>query len=57
MVEILAVLSNALLEAFIIACDTNYHTKTSLPEKGILEEAKTNINPTKRKRIQVVFDC
>ncbi len=57
MVEIFAGFSNAQLEAFIFAHDTNYCTKTSLPAKGTLEEAKTNTDPTKRKRIQVAFDC
>ncbi len=56
-VEIFAGLSNAQLEAFIFARDTNYRTKASLPAKGTLEEAKTNTDPTKRKRIQVAFDC
>ena len=56
-IEIFAGLSNAQLEAFIFARDTNYRTKASLPAKGTLEEAKTNTDPTKRKRIQVAFDC
>jgi hypothetical protein len=37
--------------------DTNYRTKASLPAKETLEEAKTNTDLTKRKRIQVAFDC
>jgi hypothetical protein len=58
-VGVFAGLSNAQLEAFIFACDTNYHTKASLPAKGMLEEAKTNTDPTKRKCIQValIVDC
>ncbi len=56
-VEIFAGLTNAQLEAFIFARDINYQTKTSLPAKGTLEEAKNNTDPTKRKRIQVAFDC
>ena len=55
--EIFAGLNNAQLEAFIFARDTNYRTKASLPAKGTLEEAKTNSDPTKRKHIQVAFDC
>ncbi len=55
--EIFAGLTNAQLEAFIFACDINYWTKSSLPAKGTLEEANTNTDPTKRKRIQVAFDC
>ncbi len=55
--EIFAGLTNLQFEAFIFARDTNYHTKTSLPAKGTLEAAKTNTNPTKRKCIQVAFDC
>ena len=56
-VEIFAGMTNAQLEAFIFARDTNYRTKTSLPAKGMLDEAKTNTDPTKRKCIQVAFDC
>jgi len=58
-VGVFAGLSNAQLEAFIFACDINYHTKASLPAKGMLEEAKTNTDPTKRKCIQValIVDC
>jgi hypothetical protein len=55
--EIFAGLTNAQLEAFIFARDINYRTKSSLPAKGALEETKTNTDPTKRKRIQVAFDC
>ncbi len=55
--EIFAGITNAQLEAFIIACDINYQTKSSLPAKGTLEEAKKNTDPTKRKRIQVALDC
>jgi hypothetical protein len=47
-VEIFAGLTNAQLEAFIFARENKYRTKTSLPAKGTLEEAKTNTNPTKR---------
>jgi hypothetical protein len=56
-VEIFAGLPNVQLEAFIFAHDTNYHINTSLSAKRTLAEAKTNTNPTKRKRIQVAFDC
>ena len=56
-IEIFAGLMNAQLEAFIFASDTNYRTKASLHAKGTLEEAKTNTDPTKRKCIQVAFDC
>jgi hypothetical protein len=55
--EIFTGLTNPQLEACIFTCDINYRTKTSLPAKGTLEEAKTNTNPTKRKRIQVALDC
>jgi hypothetical protein len=54
---IFAVLNNAQLQEFIFARDSNYRTKASLPAKGTLEEAKTNTDPTKRKCIQVAFDC
>ncbi len=47
-VEIFAGMTNAQLEAFIFAHDTNYCTKTILPAKGTLEEAKTNTDPTKK---------
>jgi hypothetical protein len=55
--EMFAGLTNLQLEVFIFACDTNYRIKTSLPTKGALEDAKTNTNLTKRKFIQVAFDC
>ncbi len=55
--EIFAGLTNAQLEAFIFARDINYRSESSLPAKGTLEEAKTNTDPTERKRIQIAFDC
>jgi hypothetical protein len=52
--KIFSELTNPQLEAFILAHDTNIKSKSQLPTKGNLKEAKDN---TVRNRIRVAFEC
>ena len=52
--KIFCELTNPQLEAFILAYDTNITSKSQLPTKGNLKDAKDN---TMRNRIRVAFEC
>jgi hypothetical protein len=52
--KIFSELTNPQLEAFILAHDTNITSKSQLPAKGKLKDAK---NDTLKNRIRLAFDC
>jgi hypothetical protein len=56
-IEIFARLTNPQLEAFIFAHDPNFTTRSQLPVKGNLNDAKSNTDPATRNRIRVAYDC